>query len=182
MYVSYINGIILFQFSSVQSLSHVQLFVTPWITARQALSITNSRSSFRLTSIESVMPSSHLNECLVGIRSLGNEEIWHGKRRTKCKIHLKILGQDPEVLYGYELTPKGNREQILLYTDYPKKFSIHFGVDFILKEFCIIWNHNWPVWFSPLYLGFLLPSYNSLSVGVWLCQSEIYFICFSCSM
>ena len=49
------------QFSSVQSLSHVWLFATPWITARQAsLSITNSRSSLRLTSIESVMPSSHL--------------------------------------------------------------------------------------------------------------------------
>ena len=49
------------QFSSVQSLSHVQLFVTPWITARQAsLSNTNSQSSLRLTSIESVMPSSHL--------------------------------------------------------------------------------------------------------------------------
>ena len=48
--------------SSVQSLSHVWLFVTPWITARQAsLSITNSRSSLKLTSIESVMPSSHLN-------------------------------------------------------------------------------------------------------------------------
>ena len=47
--------------SSVQSLSHVQLFATPWIAARQAsLSITNSRSSLRLTSIESVMPSSHL--------------------------------------------------------------------------------------------------------------------------
>ena len=53
-----------FQFSSVQSLSHVWLFVTPWITARQAsLSITNSRSSPRLTSIESVMPSSHLILC-----------------------------------------------------------------------------------------------------------------------
>ena len=49
------------QFSSVQSLSCVQLFVTPWIAARQAsLSITISRSSLRLTSIESVMPSSHL--------------------------------------------------------------------------------------------------------------------------
>ena len=52
------------QFSSVQSLSCVRLFVTPWITARQAsLSITNSRSSLRLTSIESVMPSSHLILC-----------------------------------------------------------------------------------------------------------------------
>ena len=52
------------QFSSVQSLSRVQLFATPWITAHQAsLSITNSRSSLRLTSIESMMPSSHLILC-----------------------------------------------------------------------------------------------------------------------
>ena len=51
-------------FSSVQSLSRVWLFATPWITARQAsLSITNSRSSLRLTSIESVMPSNHLILC-----------------------------------------------------------------------------------------------------------------------
>ena len=46
--------------SSVQLPSHVQLCATPWIAAHQAsLSITNSRSSFRLTSIESVTPSSH---------------------------------------------------------------------------------------------------------------------------
>ena len=52
------------QFSSVQSLSHVRLFATPWIAARQAsLSITNSWSSLRVTSIESVMPSSHLILC-----------------------------------------------------------------------------------------------------------------------
>ena len=52
------------QFCSFQSLSHAQLFATPWIAARQAsLSITNSRSSLRLTSIESVMPSSHLILC-----------------------------------------------------------------------------------------------------------------------
>ena len=52
------------QFSSVLSLSHVWLFATPWIAAHQAsLSITNSRSSLRLTSIESVMPSSHLILC-----------------------------------------------------------------------------------------------------------------------
>ena len=51
-------------FSSVQSLSRVRLFATPWITARQAsLSITNSRSSLTLTSIKSVMPSSHLILC-----------------------------------------------------------------------------------------------------------------------
>ena len=52
------------RFSSVQSLSCVQLFATPWIAAHQAsLSITNSLSSLKLTSIESVMPSSHLIFC-----------------------------------------------------------------------------------------------------------------------
>ena len=55
---------ILYQFSSVQSLSHVRLFATPWIAARQAfLSITNSWSSPKLMSIELVMPSSHLILC-----------------------------------------------------------------------------------------------------------------------
>ena len=50
--------------SSVQSLSRVQLFETPWIAARQAsLSITNSLSSLKLMSIELVMPSSHLILC-----------------------------------------------------------------------------------------------------------------------
>ena len=60
----YLKSVLIFasvQFSSVQLLSHVQLFVTPWIAA--SLSITNSLSSLRLTSIESVMPSSHLILC-----------------------------------------------------------------------------------------------------------------------
>ena len=49
---------------SDQSLSRVRLFATPWTAARQAsMSITNSRSSLRLMSIESVMPSSHLILC-----------------------------------------------------------------------------------------------------------------------
>ena len=54
----------MFQFSSVQSLSHVRLCATPWITARQAsLSITNFWSLLKLMSIESVMPSIHLILC-----------------------------------------------------------------------------------------------------------------------
>ena len=52
-------------FSSVQLLSCVQLFATPWTAAHQAsLSITNSRSPPKLMSIESVMPSNHLILCL----------------------------------------------------------------------------------------------------------------------
>ena len=52
------------QFSSVQSLSHVQLFVTPWTAARQvSLSFTISQSLLKLLSIDSMMPSNHLILC-----------------------------------------------------------------------------------------------------------------------
>ena len=61
---TYLETSWLLQCSSVQSLSCVWLFVTPWITAHQvSLSITNSRSSLKLTSIKSVMPSNHLILC-----------------------------------------------------------------------------------------------------------------------
>ena len=74
-------------FSSLQSLSRVWLFATPWIAARQAsLSITSSRSSLRLKSIKSVMPSSHLILCHPllllppippSIRIFSNESAFH---------------------------------------------------------------------------------------------------------
>ena len=58
------RGKTLGEFSSVQSLSRVQLFVTPWTAAHQAsLSITYSQSLLKLMSIESVMPSKHLILC-----------------------------------------------------------------------------------------------------------------------
>ena len=57
------NGVAL-RFSSVQSLSHVRLFLTPWIAACQAsLSVTNSRSLLKLMFINLMMPSSHLIFC-----------------------------------------------------------------------------------------------------------------------
>ena len=75
------------QFSSVQSLSCVQLFATPWTAAHQAsLSITKSWSLLKLMSIESVMPSNHLNLCLPlllppsifsNIRVFSNESVLH---------------------------------------------------------------------------------------------------------
>ena len=56
-----ITNLISVQFSSVQLLSRVRLFASPWTAARQAsLSITNSQSLFKLMSIESVMPSNYL--------------------------------------------------------------------------------------------------------------------------
>ena len=60
----FVREIELTQFSSVQSLCCVQLFVTPWTAAHQAsLSITNSPSLLKLMSIESMMPSNHLILC-----------------------------------------------------------------------------------------------------------------------
>src|SRR5574341_885480 len=81
------------QFSSVQSFSHVRLFATPWTAACQAsLSITNSRSLLRLTSIESVVPSNRLILCrplllmpsiFPSIRIFSNESVLH-IRWPKC--------------------------------------------------------------------------------------------------
>ena len=75
------------QFSSVQLLSHLRLFVTPWITAGQAsLSVTNSRSPPKLMSIELVMPSKNLILCrpllllpsiFASISVFSNESVLH---------------------------------------------------------------------------------------------------------
>ena len=79
--------ICLYQFSSVQSLSCVQLFVTPWTAACQGSpSITNSQSLLKLMSIESVMPCSHFILChpllllpsiFPSIRVFSNELVLH---------------------------------------------------------------------------------------------------------
>ena len=64
MYVCVCVYVCIVQFSSLQLLSHVWFFVTPWTAACQAyLSITNSQSLFKLMCIESVMPSNHLILC-----------------------------------------------------------------------------------------------------------------------
>ena len=88
------------QFSSVQSLSYVRLFATPWITAHQAsLSITNSWSSLKLTSIEAVLPSSHLILCCPllllipippSIRVFSNESTLHMRWPKYWRFSLSI--------------------------------------------------------------------------------------------
>ena len=77
------------QFSSVQSLSRVWLFATPWTTACQtSLSITNSQSLLKLISIESMMPSNHLLLChsllllpsiFLSIRVSSNKSVLHSR-------------------------------------------------------------------------------------------------------
>jgi len=85
-------------FISVQSLSRVRLFVTSWIAARQAsLSITKSRSSLRLMSIESVMPSSHLILCRTLFRRVNSLVI--------RKIQIKTIYMLIDACYEIILVP-----------------------------------------------------------------------------
>ena len=90
-----------YHFSSVQSLSRVWLFVTPWIAARQAsLSKANSQSSPKLISIELVLPSSHLILCCPllilppippSIRVFSNESTLHMRRPKYWSFSFSII-------------------------------------------------------------------------------------------
>ena len=94
------NNVYSVQFSSVQSISRVQLFATPWAAAHQAsLSITNSQSLPKLMSIESVMPSNHLILCrplllppsvFPSIRVFSNESVLHIKWSKYWSLSFKI--------------------------------------------------------------------------------------------
>ena len=111
---------------SDQLLSRVQLFATPWIAARQAsLSIANSQSSLRLTSIESVMLSSHLILChpllllssiFPSIRIFSNESVLHirwpsvGTSASSSVLPMNIQDSFPIGLPGLiSLQPKGSK-------------------------------------------------------------------------
>ena len=98
------------QFSSVQSLSHVWLFATPWTAARQAfLSITNCRSPPKPMSIELVMPSNHLILCcpllllpsiFPSIRVFSNESALHirGPKYWSFSFHISPSNEHPGLM------------------------------------------------------------------------------------
>ena len=113
--------------SSVQLLSRVWLFATPWIAARQAsLSITNSRSLLRFTSIESVMPSSRLILCrplsscpqsLPASRSFPMSQLFKwGGQSTRVSALESFLQRNPRAdllqngLVGSPCSPRDSQE------------------------------------------------------------------------
>ena len=144
------------QFSSVQSLSRVRLSATPGITAHQAsLSITNSRSSLRLTSIESVMPSSLLilgrlllllppMICSLHAKKRTHQErkplltmpkiIQAGKRRTVCRGPLQFhKAEQKGVIWSWKLLSgtvahEHRRKKIL------GRKHLHFSLKLFLKK------------------------------------------------
>ena len=97
-------------FSSFQSFSHVQFFVTPWTAACQAsLSITNSQSLLKLMSIESVMPSNHLilsrpllllPSILPSIRAFSNESALHIRwpKDWSFSFNISLSNEHPQLI------------------------------------------------------------------------------------
>ena len=95
-----LSTILFTHFSSVQLLSHVQFYATPWTAACQtSLSITNSQCLFKLMSIESVMPSKHLILChhlllqpsiFPSIRVFSNESAVHIRRPKNWSFSFSI--------------------------------------------------------------------------------------------
>ena len=143
-----------YAFSSVQSLSRARLFATPWIAARQAsLSITNSWSSPKLLSIESVMPSSHLILCHPllllpqippSIRVFSNESTLHMRWPKYCLREAQT--RKVEVLQNSKDVQK------LWYSQKNRKLPTvnHWrGIIFVLRNYCerqsYVLVHRWRV-------------------------------------
>ena len=113
-------------FSSIQSLSRVQLFAIPWITARQAsLSITNSQSLLKLMSTESVIPSNHLilyrplSSCLQSLPELGSFSMSQffasGGQSIRVSASTSVLPMNiqdwfPSGLVGCPCSPRDSQE------------------------------------------------------------------------
>ena len=142
-------------FSSVQSLSHVWFFATPWTAVHQAsLSITNSWSLVKLTSIESMMPSNHLIPChpllllpsiFLSIRVFSNESALHirwpstGVSASASVLPMNIQGWFPLGWSGWlSLLSKGLSR--VLYDTTGQKHQF-FGTQFSLQSNSHI--HTW---------------------------------------
>jgi len=135
--------------SSVQLLSRVQLFVTPWTTARQAsLSTTNSWSLPKLMSIESVMPSNHLILCrplvllpssFPSIRVFSNESALHIKWPKYWSFSFDISPSNglPGLIFTMDwldlLAVQGTLKSLIQPQDNPKfNIHLHYHLHFFL--------------------------------------------------
>ena len=124
-------GYIKYNFSSVQSLSHVRLFAIPWTAVCQAsLSITKSQTLLKLMSIESVMPSNNLILCHLllllpsifpSIRVFSNESVLHIRWPKYCSFSFSM---SPSNEYSGLISFRMNQLGSLLSKGLPRVFSI----------------------------------------------------------
>ena len=167
------------QFSSLQSLSRVQLFVTPWITARQAsLSITNSLSSPKLVCIESVMPSSHLILCHPllllppippSIRVFSNESTLRMRWPTYWSFSLSINPSNEHpglVSFRMDHLLICNHETIW-FLPFPTLWELHF-----ISSYSIVYIRN----FDRFLLLFCFSSLKLILLD-YSCYAMLFFYC-----
>ena len=158
--------------SSIQSLSYVRLFATPWTTARQAsLSITNFRSSLKLTSSESVMPSNHLILCrplvllpsiFPSIRVFSNESA----------LHIRW----PEFWsFSFNISPSDEHSGLIFRMDWLDLLAVQGILKSLLQHHCskatILWCSGFFITFFivlyyPIYLLFIFGCAGSLLLSV----------------
>ena len=152
------------QFSSV--LSRVRLFATPWIAARQAsLSITNSRSSLRLMSIESVMPSSHLILCRPllllppvppSIRVFSNESTLHMRWPKYWSFSFSIIPS------------KEHAGLISFRMDWLNLLAVQGTVKSLLQHHC---SKPSILWFSAFFtVGLGICKFQNVFFQLWKCE------------
>ena len=164
------------QLSSVQSLSRVWLFATPWIAAPQAsLSITNSRSSLKLTSIESVMPSSHLNLCRPllllppippSIRVFANESTLHMRWPKYWSFSFSIIP---------------SKEHHIKYTEWRKVGKKIWGNKMRWIAQTAHWVTQWQTEESLPETPGVCPPVDALQEYCALCVSPLCVVCSMCS-
>ena len=135
------------KFQSVQSLSRVRRFVTPWPAARQAsLSITNSRSLLKLMSFESVMPSTHLILCrplfllpsiFPSIRVFSNESVLHIRwpKYWSFSFNISLSNEHPGLIFRMDrldlLAVQGTLKSLLQH--HSSKASIQHSAFFTVQ-------------------------------------------------
>ena len=162
------------QFSLVQSLSRVRLFVTPWITARQAsLSITNSQSSLRLMSIESVMPSCHLILCRPlllllpippSIRVFSNESTLHMRwpKYWSFSFSISPSNEHPGLISLLPPNYHDSLEDVLSMVTYCQHVTKSQVLFLVLFYWCLVWSpiciwHLTSLLQFPFSIGFCYP-------------------------
>ena len=134
----------MFQFSSVQLLSCVWLFATPWITAHQAsLFITNFWSSLKLVSIESVMPSSHLILC----RPLLLLPLVPPSFRVFSNESTVLMRWPKYWSFSFNISPSSEHPELI---SFRMDWLDLLAVQGTLKSSLIMWVEIWAAYLDPV--------------------------------
>ena len=181
-----------FQFSSVWSLSHVRLFVTPWTAVCQAsLSITNFWSLLKLMSIESVMPSNHFILChpflllpsiFPSIRVFSNESVLHIRWLKYWNFSLSISpSNENSGLISFRMDWLGLLAVQGVFKCLLQAHSLKASILWCSAFFIVQLSHPYMMTRKTIYIYFCFhilkkKSFLSFSVNNWLLSSILFIL------